>query len=446
MLQNISCTNQNRGLPLTPSAQSNIHSIIASSETATLPDVNSTTLILSTMPLSNWRGSVTTFAGFTGTLPVQELETVAWPEISKLLAPNDPIILADKKAGQYAVPSILKSDEFVGNTREAAIRNGQPTVGKMRSKSHVKEASYVMMDLDGLSEAELYAGLELVKNDGLTYLAFTTYSHGSAEKLGMRVRIILLLDRPVNVQEYTQAWHSLDQRYFNGKAGAADASGANMYQQQGTWCCHPDRVDQAQVWRNDAGIASADILIAIGETVLAAKGIAMKPAKTTTQSHANKPINNYIHKVFPPSDANKVADACRQIGDFRKTKGAGQSEPLWFDCIGVVGICVDGTAIAQDWSSGYANYKVIEAIDKLAHRMQASATTCRQFKITNPEGCVGCTQKCKSPIMLGVKDAFSIVKTITIDNTYLINTRMQVDGIYAATKEPFEIITVGGAQ
>ncbi|MDP3818296.1 MAG: DUF5906 domain-containing protein [Methylotenera sp.] len=388
---------------------------IVSLVSATLPEVKATSPILSVMPLSEWRGSATTFAGFIGTTPVTELENLAWPELSCLLAPNKPKILADKKQGQYVVPCMLKTAEFVGNTREAAFQKGQSTIGKMRSKSHVTVARFLIMDIDGLSEDNLNAGFDKLKQDGITYLAYTTHSHGSEEKLGMRVRIVLLLNRPMNVEEYTQAWHGVDKRYFNGKAGEFDASGANMYQQQGTWCAHTDRANQAQIWRNDDGIATTDALIDIGIEVLTAKGIKAKLAgASTAESHVNNAKKCINTEDYPVSDANKVADACKQIEVFRDTKGAGQSEPQWRNCIGVTAFCEDGVAITQDWSSGYADYDVTKTDAKMANRMKTPPTRCDQFKNTNPAGCNGCVQQCNSPITLGWKDALTAVDTVTI--------------------------------
>ena len=51
--------------------------------------------MLSTMALSDWRGSATTFAWFTGTIPVTELRDATWDVISALLAPTEPAILFD---------------------------------------------------------------------------------------------------------------------------------------------------------------------------------------------------------------------------------------------------------------------------------------------------------------------------------------------------------------
>ena len=112
---------------------------------------------------------------------------------------------------------------------------------------------------------------------------------------------------------------------------------------------------------------------------------------------------------FPPSDANKIADGCKQIRLFRDTKGAGQSEPLWRDCIGVVGHCDDGEALCQDWSSKHDGYNQSETATKLTNRLEFPPTKCTQFKKTNPEGCIGCSQTCRSPINLEKSVQFKVI-------------------------------------
>lgn len=81
---------------------------------------------------------------------------------------------------------------------------------------------------------------------------------------------------------------------------SVDTSGSNLYQQQGTRCCHPARVDQTQTWMNESGVASADALIEIGRAILGEQSTQMTPA---TQPDSNKTSG----KEYPPSDANKVA-------------------------------------------------------------------------------------------------------------------------------------------
>lgn len=380
--------------------------------------------IRSSKQLAACRFSATTFQGFTGTKPVREFEAVPWGEVAHLMRPLAPTLLADKKDGQFFVPCPLKEAPLVGNTLDAAIKVGQPAIGKMRSKQHVTEAAMLVIDVDGLTENSFEAGLGKMKSDGLTYLAFTTHSHGSEDKPGVRVRLAIPLDRPVDTAAYADAWHGFDQRYWNGQVGKADPSGANLYQQQGTWSCHPGRAEQAKFWENSAGVASVDALIAIGNATLVSRGVqsntAAKSAKniwiSPRTNHATGSFASNSGSDYPDSDANKVADACQQIRAFRATKGAGQSEPLWFDCQGVVGYCVNGAVTCQEWSSGHSGYDVQKTATKLDYRMKTPPTTCAQFQRSNPAGCQGCTQRCNSPITLGWKgqeeEKFKIVNAV----------------------------------
>lgn len=362
--------------------------------------------IKSAMSLVDWRGSITTFNGFTGTTPTQELKDASWDGIKSVLAPVEPATLIDKSKGLFFVPCALKESPLVGNTLEAATKSGRPATGKMRSKQHVTVASMLVVDVDGLNDYDFKAGLAKIIGDGLTVLYYTTYSHGSAEKPGIRARLVVPLDRCIDLHEYAAAWRGFDNHYWGGAAGRADASGANLYQQQGTWCCHPDRTENAVKKEIEAGVASANALIAlVGDSmspknessVRSAKNLRAPGALTTRDTSGS----NSANENYPISDANKVADACQQIRAFRDTQGAEQSEPEWFNAIGVVGHCEDGADLCQAWSSGHAQYSKQETAKKIAYRLKTPPTTCAQFKSTTPALCDGCLQQCKSPITLG---------------------------------------------
>ncbi|WP_293006444.1 DUF3631 domain-containing protein [Nitrosomonas sp.] len=363
--------------------------------------------ILSNTPLSDWRGSITTFNGFTGIKPVLELDNLSWIEVCKKVCPNQPAIIDNKKAAQYFVPCLLKESPFVGKTLEFAIQNGHPTTGKMRSKNHVTKSAMLLMDIDGISEADFNTGLAKIESDNLTYIAFTTHSHGSPIKPGMRIRLIIPLDKAIDVEKYAAAWRGFDQNYWNGLAGSADSSGANLYQQQGTWCCHSSRVEQAQSWSNEGGVASVDALIKLDKF---AQVDPPTPPKANL-NRSNSGINE--NKDYPPSDANKVADQCKQIRLFRDEMGADQTEPLWHDCLGVVVFCENGEEICQEWSSGHSGYDQSKTQKKLLTRQKTPPTTCDQFIKSNPSGCQGCIQKCHSPITLGWLDTFDHNKTFS---------------------------------
>ncbi|MDE2389958.1 MAG: hypothetical protein KGN35_12930, partial [Betaproteobacteria bacterium] len=284
---------------------------------------NPSSILSSNMPLNDWRGSFTTLNGFTGTRPAQEFENLPWGKFCELVCSAKPFVVADKRLAQYFLPCLLKVAPLVGNTLEAAKKAGESTIGKMRSKNHVTEAAMLIMDIDGLNESDFIVGLDKISNDGITFLAYTTHSHGSPDKSGVRARLVIPLDHPLATGEYYLAWHGLDKYFWNGLAGKADSSGANLYQQQGIWSCHPSRIEHANRWVNsDGGVVSAQTLIELGRSV-----------KTAQSATINLPIivndaNSVSSNQYPPSDANKVAERCNQIREFRDKKGAGQNETL----------------------------------------------------------------------------------------------------------------------
>jgi len=333
--------------------------------------------IVSQKPLASWKGSLTTFQGVTNTKPDKEFQDASWETIADILCPDEPVQLPEKKDGQYFVPCPLKEGPLVGKTRELAEKEGKPTEGKMRSKSHITDGSMISMDVDGLIEDSLDAALREIEADGITYRAYTTHSHGDPQKPGMRVRFVFPLDRKVNNEEYNAVWKGLNQRYFDGQA---DSTSANIYQQQGTWCCDPDRRSLAQKWGNDNGIASADALIKLGGGI------------EHTQSDQLTGQKEQV-ECPPLANANQIADRCNQIGQFRDPKGAGQHEPLWFDCLGITGHCIDGEAISQDWSSGHEGYDEGKTAKKIAHRLQMPPTTCDQFRKAVPTLAEFCSER-----------------------------------------------------
>ena len=366
--------------------------------------------VLSDKPLSDHRASITTFKGFTGTRPDTELTNATWDETKNLVCSDKPAILTDKKLGIYFVPCELKEVALVGKTLENAKKNGTSLVGKMRSKSHVTTSSLLVMDIDGLEPALIKTATDKMKGDGISFLMFTTYSHGSADKPGDRLRLIIPLDQLVSEAEYRSIWRAIDRLYFGGKVFKADPSGVNLYQQQGLWCCHPDRFDQAKSWGHDAGLAKTEYLIKRGQPIKVPTIVKPDSSETPITSKFSEektetfPTGNQESKrSYPTANANKITGSCNQIKQFKDTKGKGQSEPVWRDNLGVVAFCENGKELCHEWSSGHSGYDRHETEQKIEYRMQVAPTTCHQFRKTNPEGCKGCPQTCRSPITLGWK-------------------------------------------
>ena len=302
--------------------------------------------ILSEMPLDGWRSSLTIFKSFFQATPVAEVNNGSWEDAVSVLSPPRPAILANKKDGQYFVPCLLKEAPLTGNTLELASMKGLPTIGKMRSANHVTESSWLLADIDGLSEHDVLAAFDQLKSDGISYIAYTTHSHGSREKPGMRVRIAIPNDRAVSAEEYTTAWYGLDQHLFNGQLTKADASSSRMYQQQGTWSCHPSRISHARSWRHDAGIASADFLINIG-----------RPVRPQTPQHHDG-TNETPASSFP---LDKLIELLNWIDP-------DITEPRWFRIIGAAHKAThgsyEGLQIVDAWSSSGGKYKGYRDVEK----------------------------------------------------------------------------------
>ena len=323
-------------------------------------------------PIKQWQGAVTLFNNIHRSVPCREILDASWSDIVSAIKFQEPILIKDKSDAKVFLPCALKE-----------LPNSDGYMEKKRSKLHVTVANLLVVDLDGLPEAKFQDGLNKLKADDVTYIAYTTFSHGL--KPDMRVRVVVPLDKPVDHKDYTAVWRGFDHKYFNG----ADSTGEKMYQAQAVYCCHPDR--QGQTWENIAGLLSVEKMFI---------------------SLPSEPVGN----EYPQSDANKIADACPQIGAFRDNLGAGQSEPDWFNCLGITGHCKDGERISQEWSSGHVGYSELETEKKIAHRLKAAPTTCAQFRKSNPAGCVGCTQTCHSPIVLGQERNNKAIRPIPAEN------------------------------
>ncbi|NOQ51052.1 MAG: hypothetical protein GQ578_02375, partial [Desulfuromonadaceae bacterium] len=92
-----------------------------------------------------------------------------------------------------------------------------------------------------------------------------------------------------------------------------------------------------------------------------------------------------------PSSIERVADKCLQFGEFRKTKWQA-GEPHWYTSLGVMVFCEDGPERIQEWSSGNPKYNYAETEAKAKQYLNSGVgpSTCAQFGIVNPEGCIGC--------------------------------------------------------
>ena len=108
-----------------------------------------------------------------------------------------------------------------------------------------------------------------------------------------------------------------------------------------------------------------------------------------------------VKSEYPPSSAHEVANKCPQLARMRDMKGS-LPEPEWRNAIGVIKHCVEGDALAHEWSQGDSRYDEGETQTKI-DSWTYGPTTCSAFAGSNPHVCKGCkfSGKVKSPIQLG---------------------------------------------
>lgn len=162
---------------------------------------------VSGMPLPTWRGSITMFDGISATLPSESFEDLDWTAFASKICSDEPTFVTDKKDALYFLACQLRDAPLTAKTLEHAEKMGKPTVGKMRSMDHVTESQVLIYDYDGIEEAAFGRICSYLEKQGLTYVAYTTFSHGREDKPGMHVRVCLPVDQPLDVDTYFKVWH-----------------------------------------------------------------------------------------------------------------------------------------------------------------------------------------------------------------------------------------------
>lgn len=130
---------------------------------------------------------------------------------------------------------------------------------------------------------------------------------------------------------------------------------------------------------------------------------------------------------YPPSDANLVAEKCKQVALFRET--GGESEPIWYASLGLLKHCVDGEKYAHEWSAKHPDYDAQATLSKM-DQWDFGPPTCDKFKSINPSACDGCVHICTSPIQLGVDVAKQALPEWLVQMNKSYAWIEQVAGVY----------------
>lgn len=107
---------------------------------------------------------------------------------------------------------------------------------------------------------------------------------------------------------------------------------------------------------------------------------------------------------YPAGDAERIADACAQVGHLRDTRGAVE-EPLWRAGLSILHRCKDAEHYVHEWSKGDPRYDAAET--KAKAEGTGGPATCEWYQFNNPDKCAGCPHQGKvtSPIQLELAGA-----------------------------------------
>lgn len=217
---------------------------------------------LSSMRPADWQCDVTLFNGNRNPIPSAEHVEMSFMQLVELVAQNI-TVCKNKANAPYFVLSRLRVGEYVGKTRERAIREGWPLEGKQRSASHMVGSTAIIADLDGITLKQLAEIKDRLKTAGLSYLLYSSHSYGRPDKPGVRARLIVPVDRVMGPIEYKVATKAFNHAFL---AGRVDTSSCALAQQQGVWATSSDRQYISFKKVVMGGVLSLDSLIASSPT------------------------------------------------------------------------------------------------------------------------------------------------------------------------------------
>ena len=214
---------------------------------------------LSTVPLKHWTGSLSIYPSYYDTYAAEEISNLCWDHISRAVTSGgQPELIRVKEYGTYYLVCKTKNAPLVGKTLKKAQKSGAPTIGKMRSASHVTSTTILVIDLDGLTKNQIREILKKLKSHSLTFLCYSTHSFGRKDKPGIRCRLIVPVDMELNAAEYGRALRGAQKLLLDG---LADENAFSLSQAQGVWMTSTKRAHLAFCLRNNAGVLHVQTLL-----------------------------------------------------------------------------------------------------------------------------------------------------------------------------------------
>lgn len=254
-----------------------------------------------------WRGSYAIYRHQRETIPTDNITEAEWAKVSERFAPSKgPQIATDKKLLTYFTLGLLREEMYSGKTAERMAKRGE-TYGLMRSTAHITESTTVCFDFDGISKDQVRLIGNCLLANGITFLLYTTHSHGHHEKPGCRVRLIFPIDKSLDRAAYSEVHNAMNDQLFDG---LADRTGKSLTQQQSLWAAHPDRRHLAKCVRRDGGVFGISKFWARSPI----KRIETKTAAPrVSDSHFNLPKPARYRQALPFLRANTYEDWAKGI-------------------------------------------------------------------------------------------------------------------------------------
>jgi hypothetical protein len=125
--------------------------------------------VKSAMPLDQWIGNLTAFSSFYDVFPVYVIERGGWDEIGNYVA-GDVAIGPNKDLLPFIVPCSLKDAPMTAHGKQ---RTGLE-VGKQRSSAHMTEATWLVMDIDGLDYESFVSKIKVLIATGCAFRVYST--------------------------------------------------------------------------------------------------------------------------------------------------------------------------------------------------------------------------------------------------------------------------------
>src|SRR5215831_5283987 len=244
------------------------------------------------------------FSGLKHTEPEQEFICTGLPELVAEIAPDPTPMIWYKKSVPYYIAGTLKAAEFVGQTRERALREGRATFGKQRSNSHIASLGpAILLDDDG----DVFAREPRLRALGAAAIIYSSHSYGfkkdGATKPAKGGRVVSVLDRSVTPDEYRAARDGLE--HLCG--GGFDENASSISHCYGR---HVRRSKDAPYKRViiDGAAFNADALIELGRS--------LRPQRQDDSPEARKTPQGHERALAAELERIKLMGAVRPLNDY----------------------------------------------------------------------------------------------------------------------------------